>query len=560
MPERLALLEPLEPRLLLNGNLEDALFADLEPERMGDITTGLVAHWDFNEGSGTTAADSSGNVGTDATTDELIVDTVAPTVASYTLAADTGVSDTDQITSDDAPVLTFTFSEPVYGDAGDVEVLDPGAGAVTPDSIVGWGTDTLTVTFTTPLTVLGEYAVTLNGTATIADDAGNPLNGGADEVVTFTADFFPSLGAERVSVASDDSQGNGESLGPALSADGRIVAFSSDAPNLVPGDTNAVRDIFVRDRTSGTTERISVASDGTQGNGESWYPAISADGRFVVFRSFASNLVPDDTNGVYDIFVHDRTTGETERVSVAADGSQADGEGRQRPAISADGRLVVFRSIASNLVPDDTNGHEDVFVYDREVGTVERVSVASDGTQGDGPTWSCAISGNGRFVAFTSSATNLIADDFNAEKDLFLHDRDTGQTQVVTMGYDGWQIGTGINLGSPSLSQDGRYLAYECQADNLVPGDTNGKRDIFVFDRELEATERVSIATSGTEANGNCGQCAISADGRFVVFYSSASNLVPGDTNGRNDIFLRDRANSSTIRVSLGPGGVGTNQ
>src|SRR5437867_4406185 len=230
-----------------------------------------------------------------------------------------------------------------------------------------------------------------------------------------------SAGAQttvRVSVASDGTEGNDVSLGSALSADGRFVAFDSAATDLVAGDTNGVSDVFVHDRQTGTTERVSVASDGAQGNGSSglvtfaFPPALSADGRFVAFVSFATNLVAGDTNGATDVFVHDRQAGTTERVSVASGGSQSNGS-NVGSALSADGRFVAFQSAATNLVADDTNGATDVFVHDRQTGTTERMSVASDGSQGNGFNAGPALSADGRFVAFHSTATNLVAGDTN---------------------------------------------------------------------------------------------------------------------------------------------------
>jgi|GEM_PF-1585857 len=224
---------------------------------------------------------------------------------------------------------------------------------------------------------------------------------------------------QRVSVASGGTQGNGDSGCPSISADGRYVAFQSYASNLVPGDTNGTWDVFVHDRLTGQTTRVSVASDGTQGNGDSECPSISADGRYVAFASLASNLVPGDTNGTWDVFVHDRLTGQTTRVSVASGGAQGN-SGSWCPSISADGRYVAFQSYASNLVPGDTNGVLDVFVHDRLTGQTTRVSVASDGTQGDSYSFGSSISADGRYVAFSSLASNLVPGDTNDKPDIFV--------------------------------------------------------------------------------------------------------------------------------------------
>ena len=244
---------------------------------------------------------------------------------------------------------------------------------------------------------------------------------------------------ERVSVASDGTQADnisGRRGAPTSSADGRLVAFDSLASNLVPGDANGFDDVFVRDRATGTTQRVSVASDGTQGNNISSSPAISGDGRFVAFVSNASNLVPGDTSGVRDIFVHDRATGTTQRVSVSSSGAQGNGASGGSgatndvatiaPAISADGRFVAFESLASNLVPGDTNGTRDVFVHDLQTATTERVSVGGNKQQANSFSNPESINGDGRFVVFTSFASNLVKGDTNQQIDVFVRDRQPG--------------------------------------------------------------------------------------------------------------------------------------
>jgi hypothetical protein len=226
----------------------------------------------------------------------------------------------------------------------------------------------------------------------------------------------------RVSVDSAGNEGNGYSVDAAMSSDGRFVAFDSFASNLVPGDTNGTDDIFVHDRQTGATERVSVDSAGGQANDSSGTPATSTDGRFVAFTSSASNLVPGDTNDVSDIFVHDRQTGATERVSVDSAGGQAN-DRSGASAISGDGRFVAFGSDSSNLVSGDTNGARDVFVHDRQSGATERVSVDSAGIQGKANSRNPAISGDGRYVAFDSDTSTLVAGDTNGARDLFVHDR-----------------------------------------------------------------------------------------------------------------------------------------
>ncbi len=283
---------------------------------------------------------------------------------------------------------------------------------------------------------------------------------------------------ERVTLAADGTQTEGSGAGVSISDDGRYVAFNSNASNIVPGDTNGYQDIFVYDRQTGTTERVSVAVDGTQGNGATYGTAsLSPNGGYVTFSSTASNLVPGDTNGVSDVFIVDRQTHSIERVSLAADGTSQGNGNSFASSPSNDGRYVAFASAASNLVPDDTNGWTDVFVCDRQAHTIERVNVADDGTQANGLS------------------------------------------------------------GTPRISSDGRYVVVNSSANNLVPGDTNGWTDVFVVDRQTQTIKCASIAADGTQGNGYSSG-TISDDGRFLSVYSTAGNLIPGDTNGSPDVFV----------------------
>jgi Tol biopolymer transport system component len=228
---------------------------------------------------------------------------------------------------------------------------------------------------------------------------------------------------ERVSVGPNGVEGNNDSLFPAISAHGRFVAFESDAANLEPNDTNGSSDVFVRDRQTGRTTRVSVGAGGAQGNRYSGVGGISADGRYVAFRSYASSLVADDTNGEQDVFVRDRQTGRTTRVSVGAGGAQGNA-GSIGAGISADGRYVTFDSNATNLVPGDTNDLGDVFVHDRQTSRTTRVSVTARGAQAaGGNSANPAISADGQHVAFNSQAANLVRRDTNAAFDIFVATR-----------------------------------------------------------------------------------------------------------------------------------------
>ena len=347
---------------------------------------------------------------------------------------------------------------------------------------------------------------------------------------------------ERVSISSADLQSNNASYSAALSADGRFVAFTSDASNLVPGDNNNVSDVFVHDRQTGTTERVSISSADLQSNSSSSFPVLSADGHFVAFQSYASNLVSGDNNGQGDIFVRDRQTGTTERISLSSADLESN-NGSNYPALSADGRFVAFQSDASNLVSGDSNGQSDVFVRDRQTGTTERVSLSSTGVQGNSYSYSfdLALSGDGRFVAFQSDASNLVSGDSNNTGDIFVRDRQTGTTERVSVNSAGLQS-NGFSA-APTISSDGFSVAFISYASNLVSGDTNGQGDSFIHDRQNGITERVSLSSTGVQGNSNSGGNlpALSANGLLVAFTSDASNLVPGDSNGFSDIFVRNR-------------------
>jgi alpha-tubulin suppressor-like RCC1 family protein len=356
----------------------------------------------------------------------------------------------------------------------------------------------------------------------------------------------------RVSVDSAGSQANGDSYYPSFSLDGRYVAFQSNASNLVAGDTNGASDIFVYDRHTGATERISVDSSGNEATGGGGLgsdgASISGYGRYVVFRSDADNLVTGDNNGVADIFVHDRQTGATVRVSVDSVGNEGNGE-CWMGKISSDGNIVAFQSRATNLDPGDSTVLDDIYVYDRQSGDAEWVSKAYDGSQGNGVSEFPDLNVDGRFVAFQSDASNLVTGDTNAFKDIFVRDRQTGVTERVSVDSLGAQ--SDGNSYQPSISSDGRYVAFWSDADNLVTGDTNGVADVFVHDRQTGTTERVSVSTLGAEGDLASNFGTISADGNIVAFQSDAHNLVPGVYNTAPHIYVHNRQTGSTMLVSV---------
>ena len=356
----------------------------------------------------------------------------------------------------------------------------------------------------------------------------------------------------RVSVGPGGVQANRGSLNAAISGDGRYVAFESSASNLVAGDTNNSRDVFVRDQLADVTMRVSVGRGGAQADSHCFAPAISADGRYLAFESYASNLVAGDTNNRRDVFVRDRVTELTRRVSVGRGGAQAD-RGSYRAAISADGRFVAFESWATNLVTRDTNEKLDVFVRNRETHVTRRVSLGRGGAQGNRHSLFAAISTHGRYVAFVSHASNLEAPDTNRASDVFVRDREAHVTRRVSVGR-GRAQGNGESF-APALSAFGRYVAFESNSSNLVAKDTNATWDVFVRDGEAHATRRVSVGAGGIQANGLSYDAAISARGQYVAFSSRASNLVAADTSHAEDLFVRDRRAHVTRRVSAGPEG-----
>jgi Tol biopolymer transport system component len=348
----------------------------------------------------------------------------------------------------------------------------------------------------------------------------------------------------RVSVSSGGAQADGDSGSPRISPDGRFIAFVSVAGNLVSGDTNGSADIFVRDLQDGTTTRASVDSTGAEGNGPSFAPSISSDGRAVAFHSYATNLVTGDTNDSADVFVRDLKSATTTRVSVDSRGVQGDSNSLN-PSISSDGRFVAFESVATNLVPDDTNGAADVFVHDLQREVTTRVSVDSRGAQADGDSVAASISSDGRHVAFESLAANLVLGDDDDAEDVFAHDLSTGATSRVSVDSSGAEGDAGSSV--PAISSDGRFVAFESFATNLVPGDTNGWKDVFVHDLQTGATALVSVNTTGLQGDGGSYRPSLSSDGREVAFESAATNLVSGDTNAAQDVFVRDGGAASAF-------------
>ncbi len=416
----------------------------------------------------------------------------------------------------------------------------------------------------------------------------------ASNTLTFNIGTCSPVVTERISVTTAGAEVNGISEGPAMSSDGRYIAFSSEAPDVVTGDGNGMEDVFLRDTCRGATSctpstiRISVDMAGGDGNGGSFDPYISDDGRFVVFVSAASDLIGDDSNIFSDIFLRDTCIGatsctpSTSRISVDTGGGDPDSDSGD-PVVSSTGRFVSFQSDASDLIAADSNFGRDVFVRDTCIGATSctpstiRVSVDSAGGESTVGSFSDEpyISGTGRFVAFHSDADNLVTGDLNFTVDVFVRDTCIGATSctpstirasVNTAGMEG----NGFSE-EPQVSDDGRFVVFGSFASNLVTGDTDtlgNESDIFVRDTCVGATSctpstfMVSVSSGGAFGNLTSFSPKINATGRFITFDSEANNLVSGDLNGVFDIFVRDTCagvtgcTPSTIRVSVNSSGM----
>lgn len=375
-----------------------------------------------------------------------------------------------------------------------------------------------------------------------------------------------SLRLQRISVDSSGSEGNGNSYcsrqkyesAPSVSEDGTKIVFTSEADNLVVGDTNSSCDIFVYDTATKTTTRVSVDSSGAEGDDDSFHPSISSDGSTVVFASEAENLVSNDSNGETDIFTYDLTSGKTELVSykkkertgrkIGADGSSL------RPAVNSDGTKVAFVSYANNLVLSDEDIYSHVFVHNITTGSTTRVSVDSSGSaansfsgrDGIGESYYLAISDDGSTVAFPSNATNLVTGDTNSRTDIFTHDTTTSTTTRVSIDSSG-------NEGDdesvrPSISGDGTVIAFDSDAGNLVSDDSNGTRDVFLHDTSTGTTKRISVnPDTGAEDTQGSGYPDISEDGSTVTFSSEARTLLPTWSDLGNEIYIYTEASDTTV-------------
>ncbi len=378
-----------------------------------------------------------------------------------------------------------------------------------------------------------DATVSMDGGSVVYDAGGNVYLAG---VLT---------GSSRlVSVGQGGAPANGVSSTPVVSADGNVVAFASAATNLTGGGRAGPDDIYVRSGAGQITD-VSVAVDGGPANGPSLQPAISADGRYVAFASAASNLVSGDTNGVSDVFVRDLATDTTTRVSVGRGGAEANGASAM-PAISATGAAISFDSAATNLVADDHNAINDVFVRIPATDTTERVSVSSSGVAQNASVAApfvqiSSISGDGRLVTFDSNATNLVSgEDPRARSNVFLRDRRRRTTTLISQNNAGYE-GNNDSF-APFITPSGLYVAFQSFADNLAAG--GGPREnVFVRDLNLKTTSVVNATASGRApgpeiGTPTLGRPTLAGDGTIATFVSSAANLT-GSSSGATQVFLR---------------------
>jgi Tol biopolymer transport system component len=361
----------------------------------------------------------------------------------------------------------------------------------------------------------------------------------------------------RVNVSSTGAEANDGLIDkPVLSADGRFVAFASGASNLVPGDTNGYYDIFLRDRAQGTTTRISVSSSGGQSNGASFAPAISADGRYVAYDSYGSNLVSGD-GANSDVFLYDTVTRTTVKVSRSTNGGSANGESAFA-SISADGRYVAYDSTASNIVSGDSNAHGDVFRFDRTTGQTVRVSLRNGGTQsGTGAGGLASMSADGSKIAFVSSSTDLVSGDTNGYTDVYVRDLVAGTTTRASLKSDGTQGFDDVE--DVSISADGTHVAFN-MGWNLVPEDKNWDQDVYVRDLTTGTTTWASApaadSTAPADSRGMSYGASLSGDGRYVAFTSFANDLLDGDLFPYQEVYLRDTADGSVTRIARNSAGL----
>jgi len=398
----------------------------------------------------------------------------------------------------------------------------------------------------------GDHANSSNQTDSAIGIDLVPEYGTAQDVNYLTVMAMPDVlnDTMRISVDSNGQQSNANSINGSITADGRFVVFDSIASNLVEIDANESWDIFLRDRLNETTIRLSEAWQGGDSDGASIDPVISDDGTVVVFSSSATNLVDNDSNQVADIFLVNLLNGSVLRISVNQIQEEANNDS-DAPDVSADGRFIVYESNATNLSATvDNNNATDIFLFDSLSGSTEVVSINSVGEQGNGISRNPSVSDDGRFVVFESQSSNLVNDDTNNASDIFMRDRELGITYRVSVGDNGEQAND--SSATAMINAEGTVVVFQSTASNLVENDLNNVRDIFIRDLANMSTSRVNVSSNGDEANASTYTApTMDASGRYIAFYSSANNLVDNDNNNAWDIFLHDRERQETTLVSV---------
>jgi len=418
-------------------------------------------------------------------------------------------------------------------------------------AVVGAPGEAAGTTITLTPEIAGDYpantlSISADGRYTVYSTySSQPVSGdgnGDDDI--FLRDAL--TGTNRlISRSTAGVQGDARSLAPQISADGRYVVYESEATNLIAGDTNGSTDIFRFDTLLGRTERMSVSTSGVEGDSVSYEAAVSADGRYVSFTSVASTFSPLEVGtGNSDIYLRDTLLGTTTLVSTTMSG--APDTTSTASSISADGRYVAFVSASANIVSGDTNGKQDVFVRDMLTGVTQRVSVATGGAQSNNDAFGAKISADGRYVTFQSNASNLVAGDTNGQGDIFVRDLLLGTTTRVSVGANGAQANS--TSDTPSISADGRYIAFTSTATNLTY-DASGT-GIYVYDQLLGTTKRADLSTTGAASDGAATMGVISADGRYVSFLATAQNLT-ADSDGNYDLaYRRDLSTAGLQRIA----------
>ncbi len=360
---------------------------------------------------------------------------------------------------------------------------------------------------------------------------------------------------ELISDNPDGTPGNGDSYEGQVTPNGRYVVFDTRASNLGVNFTASDFQIVLRDRKEGTNFLVSHGAAGEAGNGDSWDPCISANGRWIVFYSSADNLVTGDLDGTDDLFLYDRVTDQTTMLPLTSAGDPVNGRSQIYGAsLTPNGRSLVFFSQATDLLPAADNGSDQVFMMDLKKGTVTLLSADGAGVQGNGASRYPSISPNGKWVAFESIASNLVAGDANGSRDAFVRDMRHGTIARASVSSGG--VEGNNHSDEPVVSNNGRYVAFWSYATNFVAADGNGSTDEFLRDMKAGTTIRISEPAGGGDATGgDCYECCMTPSGKTIVYYSYATNLNPDHASPAGGVYLYDVKNGTTTQLDLAPNG-----